>query len=387
MKESKEVLEAELVIESPDVSFKEKETENLPAVAGGGDLVPPPPGSKTLVAADGDNGKFPNIISEKLDVQSTSLSQVQSNQVKSVEVDEQGLNLSSISDVEKAMSRGSDLEVKRDGAKMALGGKTRELVEMLSQPEFKRSAFMQGLITFLPKGNKVDVDLSTVKRTDNEIKGALAGEILKGNVDTFSIITVAALYRDGLIEKTADDKFSLYKGANNELKKSLTPHEYEKIGLTINALNHVDFGSKSYSPELKQFDAMRNAMLDPDFKTNPDNIKDMQTIIEANGRVIGSSKTAFDNMKSGLDGGKNFGVLDKITSNKELEPMFKGNTLKNFSKSFASGIEKGQSTTRSMEVGIDGKAREKELEGYSKMLDKKQEKEMSKSRGKGSPQK
>ena len=387
MNENKEILEAELVIESPDVSFKEKETENLPAVAGGGDLVPPPPGSKTLVAADGDNGKFPNIISEKLDVQSTSLSQVQSNLVQSVEVDEQGLNLSSISDVEKAMSRGSDSEVKRDRARMALGGKTRELVEMLSQPEFKRSAFMQGLITFLPKGNKVDVDLSTVKRTDNEIKGALGAEILKGNVDTFSIITVAALYRDGLIEKTADDKFSLYKGANNELKKSLTPHEYEKIGLTINALNHVDFGAKSDSPELKQFDAMRNAMLDPDFKTNPDNIKDMQTIIEANGRVIGSSKTAFDNMKTGLDGGKNFGVLDKITSNKELEPMFKGNTLKNFSKSFASGIEKGQSTTRSMEVGIDGKAREKELEGYSKMLDKKQEKEMSKSRGKGSPQK
>lgn len=383
MKESKEVLEAELVIESPDVSFKEKETENLPAVAGGGDLVPPPPGSKTLVADFGGDGeKLPNSSSQKPDDKSTALPQAQS-----AEVDEQGLNLSSISDVEKAMSRGSDLEVKRDGARMALGGKTRELVEMLSQPEFKRSAFMQGLITFLPKGNKVDVDLSTVKRTDNEIKGALAGEILKGNVDTFSIITVAALYRDGLIEKTADDKFSLYKGANNELKKSLTPHEYEKIGLTINALNHVDFGAKSDSPELKQFDAMRNAMLDPDFKTNPDNIKDMQTIIEANGRVIGSSKTAFDNMKSGLDGGKNFGVLDKITSNKELEPMFKGNTLKNFSKSFASGIEKGQSTTRSMEAGIDGKAREKELEGYNKMLDKKQEKEMSKSRGKGSPQK
>ena len=92
-------------------------------------------------------------------------------------------------------------------------------------------------------------------------------------------------------------------------------------------------------------------------------------------------------MKSGLDGGKNFGVLDKITSNKELEPMFKGNTLKNFSKSFSSGIEKGQSSIRSMEAGIDGKAREKELEGYNKMLDKKQEKEMSKSRGKGSPQK
>lgn len=276
-----------------------------------------------------------------------------------------------------------EVVVDKDHLKKEIGGKTRQVVEMLLQPESKRSPFLQGLIYFLP--NKEGVEFDVVNR--DKMKEALAEEIKKGSIDTYSMIAVSALYKDGGIEKNDKDQFAIKSECNKQLKNSLSKEEYQRIGLTINALNHVDFGDKSDSPALKAFDGYRRSMIDPGFKENKQFDKDMQLIVETEGKVTGSSKAAMRQMEQGLDQGRNFNILNKMASNPELSSLLKGKTIDNLSNSFNKGIDSGLGSVREMEAANDTKAREKEMVGLNKVLDKKREKEMSKSRGKGSIEK